>query len=119
VRAASLVPLADGFTYLDLARQLGLPLLTVAGSRLGCINHTLLTLQAIEAARLRSHGFIMNCIEDGKKADAEAESNRHTIRRFSQHRSLGVFPFVPKKKLDDRDYLADLADEHLDVGGMV
>ena len=39
-----LVPLAENFHYADLARQLSLPVLVVAASRLGVINHTLLTL---------------------------------------------------------------------------
>jgi len=77
-----MVPIADGFTYLDLARRLDLPILCVVGSRLGCINHALLTLRAIETAGLRSAGYVVNCMDPGEQALAAARSNRATIARF-------------------------------------
>lgn len=44
------VPLAPGFLVLDLAAAFGLPLIVVARTSLGTLNHTLLTLQAAQAA---------------------------------------------------------------------
>src|SRR5690606_16252550 len=55
-----LVPLADGFDAADLATALALPLILVVGMRLGCLNHALLTQEAIRARGLRLAGWIAN-----------------------------------------------------------
>lgn len=55
-----MVPLAPQCYMLDLMRELGLPVLVVARSGLGTINHTLLSLQAIRRAGLRIAGVVMN-----------------------------------------------------------
>jgi len=60
-----LVPLNARATMADLARALGLPVLLVVGMRLGCLNHALLTREAIGARGLRFAGWVANCIEPG------------------------------------------------------
>ena len=57
------VPLNDDEDTADLARHLGLPVILVVGVRLGCINHALLTAQAIRARGLRLAGWIANRID--------------------------------------------------------
>jgi dethiobiotin synthetase len=47
----------------DLAAALGLPVVMVVGLRLGCINHALLTAQAIAARGLRLVGWVANRID--------------------------------------------------------
>src|SRR5688500_16853466 len=47
-----LVPLNDHQDSADMAEALGLPVILVVGMRLGCINHTLLTTQAVRTTRL-------------------------------------------------------------------
>jgi len=54
------VPLVDGFDTADLAAQLQLPMILVVGLRLGCINHALLTAEAIRARGLRLAGWVAN-----------------------------------------------------------
>ena len=58
-----LVPLGPGCLVLDLAVDLGLPLLVVARAHLGTINHTLLTLEVARGAGLRILGVVLNCTE--------------------------------------------------------
>lgn len=55
-----MVPLRDTFMMGDLARRIGLPLLTVCRPDLGTINHTLLTLQAARAWGLEPAGLVVN-----------------------------------------------------------
>lgn len=55
-----LVPLGEGRTMLDLIRELALPVLVVASTRLGTLNHTLLTLQALRSQRIPVLGVILN-----------------------------------------------------------
>ena len=54
------VPLNDGYDTADLAVDLALPVLLVVGLRLGCINHALLTAEAIRARGLRLAGWVAN-----------------------------------------------------------
>ena len=49
----------DGFTLLDLARELGAPMLVVAAAGLGTLNHTALTVGAIEAVGVRCVGVVI------------------------------------------------------------
>jgi dethiobiotin synthetase len=64
------VPLNRDEDSADLAQRLGLPLILVVGLRLGCLNHALLTAQAIRARGLRLAGWVANRI-DPKMAAAQ------------------------------------------------
>ena len=54
------VPLGPHSDSADLAEQLGLSVILVVGMRLGCINHALLTQQAIAAHGLKLAGWVAN-----------------------------------------------------------
>ena len=60
-----LVPLSDTHTGADLAVALQMPLVLVVGMRLGCLNHALLTAEAIRARGLALAGWIANRIDPG------------------------------------------------------
>ena len=57
------VPLNDQQTLADLAVKLNLPIILVVGMRLGCINHALLTVEAIKARGLTLAGWVANRID--------------------------------------------------------
>lgn len=59
------VPLGHSLRVADLAAALELPVILVVGLRLGCLNHALLTREAIMAAGVEFAGWIANQIEDG------------------------------------------------------
>ena len=63
-----IVPLTDDYTTADLALDLGAPLVLVVGLRLGCINHALLTAEAIRTRGLRLAGWVANCTAEGMLA---------------------------------------------------
>ncbi|MBM3351381.1 MAG: dethiobiotin synthase [Betaproteobacteria bacterium] len=58
-----LVPINTTQTLADLALMLNLPLILVVGMRLGCINHALLTVEAIRARGLTLAGWVANQID--------------------------------------------------------
>ncbi len=58
-----LVPLNSQVSLADLAEALATPVVLVVGMRLGCINHTLLTVEAIKARHLTLHGWVANYID--------------------------------------------------------
>jgi dethiobiotin synthetase len=65
------VPLGDGLDTVDLARELAFPVVLVVGLRLGCLNHALLSADAIRAAGLRLAGWIGNAVDPGMAARDE------------------------------------------------
>ncbi len=86
-----LVPLGESFDGGQLARMLGLPLVLVVGMRLGCINHALLTQEAIAARGLKLAGWVANHID----ADMGClEENLATLRERLRAPLLGVLPFM-------------------------
>ncbi len=69
------VPLTNSYDTSDLARQLGLPVILVVGLRLGCINHALLTAEAIAARGLRLAGWVANTVDPAMgHADGNVEA---------------------------------------------
>ena len=58
-----LVPLSETQTGADLALALDMPLVLVVGMRLGCLNHALLTAEAIRARGLVLAGWIANRVD--------------------------------------------------------
>ena len=65
-----LVPLGRDFDTADLARALGLPAILVVGMRLGCLNHALLTRDAILARGTHLAGWVASHVDpDMRYAD--------------------------------------------------
>ena len=56
------VPLDDRHDTVDLARDIALPVVLVVGMRLGCLNHALLTAEAIGRSGLELAGWVASCI---------------------------------------------------------
>jgi dethiobiotin synthetase len=63
-----LVPLSPSLTGADLARAFGLPIVLVVGLRLGCLNHALLTAEAIASRGLELAGWVANRIDPAMQA---------------------------------------------------
>lgn len=57
------VPINDRQTLADLAVKLNLPIILVVGMRLGCINHALLTIEAIKVRGLELAGWVANQVD--------------------------------------------------------
>lgn len=67
------VPLTPEQDSADLAEQLELPVILVVGMRLGCLNHALLTAEAIAARGLTLAGWVANVVDaDGTTRRCEA-----------------------------------------------
>ena len=85
-----LVPLGERLDTTDLARAIGLPVVLVVGLRLGCLNHSLLTVRAVEATGLRLAGWIANAIDPAMLVPDE---NVRTLRNRIPAPLLGRLPF--------------------------
>ncbi len=86
-----LVPLNDRQDMGDLAVALGLPVILVVGMRLGCINHALLTVAAIESRGLSLAGWVASVVD----ADMpRLEENLATLRQRIDAPCLGMVPHL-------------------------
>ncbi len=88
----------------DLAKALDLPVILVVGVKLGCINHSKLTYQAIQQSGLSCAGWIAVCV-DGDMLNMD--ENIQTIKALISAPLLGVLPHLPTA---DFDLLAEQID---------
>jgi dethiobiotin synthetase len=64
-------PINSKETVADLATALNIPIILVVGMKLGCINHSLLTVEAITSRKLNLHGWVANQIDPNMPAFEE------------------------------------------------
>ncbi|MBA4743160.1 MAG: dethiobiotin synthase [Azoarcus sp.] len=84
-----LVPLDETRDFGDLARYLDLPVILVVGMRLGCLNHALLTCEAVAARGLHLAGWVANRVEPYM---ARFDENLATLEARIRAPLLGVVP---------------------------
>lgn len=84
------VPLDEQHDMADLAAKLGLPVILVVGMRLGCINHALLTAEAIRQRGLTLAGWVANQVDPGM---AMLEDNLQTLKQRMPSIYLGFIPW--------------------------
>ncbi len=80
-------PLNSDADFADLAALLGLEVIVVIGTRLGCVNAAMLTLKHAESRRLTTAGYIL-CDIDPQPSPA-METNAASLMRLSSARYLG------------------------------
>jgi dethiobiotin synthetase len=80
-----LVPLNENETLADLAVILNIPVILVTSIKLGCINHALLTVEAIKKRNLCFHGWVANCLNPSM---SEAKENINTLSARLQNTPL-------------------------------
>jgi len=56
----ALVPFTDKRLVIDIVKELDLPVVIVTGNKLGAVNHTLLTIEALRARKIRILGLVFN-----------------------------------------------------------
>ena len=81
-----LVPINDSELMLDLARQLGFPIVIAARAALGTINHTLLTVRALRCAKMAVKGVVM--------IGQRNKENERSIEHFGAIPVIGLIPWL-------------------------
>jgi dethiobiotin synthetase len=76
-----LVPITPTETIADLTARLSLPVVVVVANRLGCINHTLLTLESIRAKGLHCPGIVLNTFSTSE--DIVTRTNRDILEQHT------------------------------------
>lgn len=85
------VPFTDSSDSAELAVQLGLPVILVVGMKLGCINHALLTAEAIRSRGLHVAGWVANTIDPRMPF---CDENIHTLETRLNAPKLGTLPYL-------------------------
>jgi dethiobiotin synthase len=100
-----LVPYGDGATTVDLAARLDLPLLVVARTALGTVNHSALTLRVAGRAGLAIAGLILNRMAPTE--EPHESTNLELIAGLTGVRASGPIPYLAPNVLADPDLVAD------------
>lgn len=103
------VPINPRETLADLAVELQVDVIMVVGMRLGCINHALLTAEAIARDGLQLAGWIAN--QPGPRMDCH-EENLDTLRQWLPAPLLGDVPYLP-------EWRAEALAEHLNIDSLL
>lgn len=101
------VPLNDEISTVDMAQALDLPVILVVGMRLGCINHALLTAQAIAASGLRLAGWVANTV------DADMRFFDENVQALKQRFAAPCLGVIPRLDPQDVKHAADYLDLNL------
>jgi dethiobiotin synthetase len=85
-----LVPIRRDYFVADLAAEMKLPVLVVAQNRLGCLNHTILTVRSVIEHGLTCAGVVLN--DPARLADIASATNADILRQVLD---LPVLPSLP------------------------
>lgn len=88
-----LTPITPTVSAVDLALLLKLPLIVVASSRIGTLNHTLLTVRCAQQTGAAVLGIILNCPRPSARSIAE-KTNSQVLSRLCPAPVLGAIPFM-------------------------
>lgn len=92
------VPISPRETMASLAMQLNYPVILVVGLRLGCINHALLTAEAIRGDGLQIAGWVGNQLSSDLMP--YHDENVATLKSALNAPFIGVLPFQKSPNVD-------------------
>jgi dethiobiotin synthetase len=112
-----LVPVNNQKDLGDFAQQIQLPVILVVGMKLGCINHALLTIEAIHARKLVIAGWVANTLDQEMGLLSE---NIETLQSRIHAPFLGLIPKLPTniQKLGNQPYSLEalqFAAQHIQI----
>jgi len=98
-----LVPLNEQEDLGDFAQEIHLPVILVVGMKLGCINHALLTIEALKSRQLKIAGWVANTLSQEMHLLNE---NIETLQSQIDAPFLGTIPPLPSalQKLNNSPY---------------
>lgn len=84
------VPINEQETWIDFLKYSDIPVILVVGIKLGCINHALLTENALNTENIHCAGWIANCLDPKMLA---LEENIETLKNRLKIPLLATLPF--------------------------
>jgi dethiobiotin synthetase len=98
-----LVPITAKYSVRDLIADLDLPVIIVGRIGLGTINHTLLTIEALQGRHCEIQGIILNTANDEEAGVAE-KTNPAALKELSGVPVLGVLPYISGLNIKERSF---------------
>ncbi|MFC1566439.1 dethiobiotin synthase [bacterium] len=89
----ALVPYNNKNMVIEITKKLKIPAIIVAKNQLGCINHTLITIEALKKRNINILGIIFND-HNPKKKDIVKDDNMKIIQKLSKVQYLGSLPWT-------------------------
>jgi dethiobiotin synthetase len=99
-----MVPIQDRFMMIDLAQRLGYPTLLVGRTRLGTLNHTLLSVTALKERGMRVAGIVLSC--SAPDTGPEEEFTAGDLARLVEDVPVVVLPFLSPEVVGDAESIA-------------
>ena len=98
-----IIPLNAEEDLSSFAKKIDLPIILVVGMKLGCINHALLTYEAIKARNLKIAGWVANTLSEEMPL---LQENLQALQTRMKVPLLGIIPTLPKElqKADNSPY---------------
>ncbi|GAB4392336.1 MAG: dethiobiotin synthase [Gammaproteobacteria bacterium] len=109
-------PINEYQTLADYVKLLRCPVLLVVGMKLGCLNHTLLTVNAIRQQGIKLIGWVANCVTSDMLM---LEENIKTLEQKQFAPLLATIPYIiqpsqqPVITWNEKQLLRDLQSSHL------
>lgn len=100
------LPLDEQHFLSDWVKKEHLPVILVVGARLGCINHALLTLEAIRHDGLVVAGWVLNRVDPHM---SHYHENAETLKQLISAPFLGEMPSLTEDEADSAQGFIDLA----------
>ncbi len=88
----ALVPLNDRYYTIDIVSTLRMPVVIVVGNKLGAINHTMLTIEALASRNIKIEGLIFNNLYKDENPKV-LKDNIEKIEALSELRVFGEIPY--------------------------
>lgn len=109
------VPFGEDYVAADIAREIGFPLLIVARTGLGTVNHVWLTVQVAKNMGLHIAGIILNNINEKNQGIAE-QTNPGLIEEVTNIPVLAVLPIFSSTH---HEYIIEKMDEFISINKLL
>jgi dethiobiotin synthetase len=93
-----LVPLTRTKMIIDIVAELSIPVVIVVDNKIGCVNHTLLTIEALRNRNIPIAGLIFNQKQQNILGNTITEDNPRIINQISNVPILGKMPYLKDLK---------------------
>ncbi|GAA3532762.1 dethiobiotin synthase [Zobellella aerophila] len=100
------LPLDEQHFLSDWVKREHLPVILVVGAKLGCINHALLTIEAIRRDGLSVAGWVLNRVDPDMQ---HFQENAETLKRLISAPFLGELPWLSDEEIGYPEHFLDIA----------
>jgi dethiobiotin synthetase len=109
----------QGACVIDFIRRVGFPVLVAGRLGLGTINHTTLTVKALQAVGAKVAGIVLSKTDSGP--DPAEEKNPGAVESLTGVSVVGVVPYMHECSTEtvNRDELASIFSEALDLESLL